>query len=276
MAAQLAGTGTKVRALARDPARASVVLGEGVEVVGGDLVEPDTLTAALDGVDAVFLVFPSVAADKVARELVSKLTKHARRIVYLSTYGVPDEPDEHAEPDGSIVGSHAHLEGLIAATAVEYTFLRASGFAANTLGWAEQIRRSDVVRWCHPGARRALVHEADLAAVGARALTEDGHDRMAYHLTGPEQLRQVEQLDAIGDALGRSLRFEEIDAARAAAELFPGMPADVVASIIEAHAAMVTHPEPATDTVERLTGRPALPFARWARDHVADFGGRVR
>ncbi|HEX6467917.1 MAG TPA: NAD(P)H-binding protein [Streptosporangiaceae bacterium] len=269
--AQLAATGAKMRALARDPGRASVMLGQGVEVVGGDLAEPGTLTAALDGVAAVFLVFPSIAADDAARGLVSKLTKHARRIVYLSTFGVPDEPDGHAEPDGTILGSHAHLEGLIAASAAEYTFVRSSGFAANTLRWAEQIRRSDVLRWFHPEARRALVHEADLAAVGVRALTEDGHDRRAYHVTGPEQLTQVQQLHAIGDALGRSLRFEEIDAAGAGAELYPGMPADTVASIIAAHGAMVAHPEPVTDTFERLTGRPARPFEQWARDHVADF-----
>ena len=165
--------------------------------------------------------------------------------------------------------------GLAAAPGTA-TFLRASGFAANTLGWAEQIRRSDVLRWFHPEAKRALVHEADLAAIGVRALTEDGHDRSAYHLTGPEQLTQVEQLHAIGAALGRSLHFEEIDAAVAGAELFPGMPDVVVASIIAAHGAMVAHPEPVTDMFERLTGRPALPFAQWARDHVGDFAGPAR
>ncbi len=274
--AQLAGTGVTVRALARDPASASAALGERVEVVGGDLSEPRTLTTALDGVDAVFLVFPSVAADGAARGLLAKLTEQARRIVYLSAHGVPEEPGVDVEPDGGILGSHAHVEGLIVASAAQYTFLRSSGFAANTLGWAEQIGRSDVLRWLHPRATRSLVHEADLAAVGVRALTEDGHNRMAYHLTGPEQLTQVEQLNAIGDALDRSLRFEEIGAADAAAELFPGMPAAVVSSIIEGQGAMVAHPEPVTDTVERLTGRAALPFAQWARDHVTDFARQPR
>ncbi|MFG2071985.1 SDR family oxidoreductase [Nonomuraea maritima] len=270
--AQLAEVGgVRVRALSRDPAAASAALGPRVEVVGGDLTMPDTLAAALDGVDAVFLVFPSVAADGAARESVAMLSRRARRIVYLSAHGVPDEPDQRAEPDGGIIGSHAHLEGLIAASASEYTFLRASGFAANTLAWAGQIRRSDVLRWFSPDARRALVHEADLAAVGVRALTEDGHHRMAYHLTGPEQLTQVEQLAAIGDALNRSLRFEEIGAAEAGTELFPGLPGEVVAAIVAGHAAMVTHPEPVTDTVARLTGRPALPFTQWARDHIDDF-----
>jgi uncharacterized protein YbjT (DUF2867 family) len=235
---QLSAVGSiRVRALTRDPEAASAGLGAGVEIVGGDLTVSHSLTAALDGVDAVFLVFPSVTADHAARPLVTTMTERARRIVYLSTHGVPEKPDRRAEPDGRILGSHAHLEGLIAASAAEYTFLRASGFAANTLAWAAQIRRSDVLRWFVPDARRALVHETDLAAVGVRALTEDGHHGMAYHLTGPDQLTQVEQLAAIGDALGRSLRFEEIDGTDAVAELFRGLPAEVGAAIIASHAA---------------------------------------
>jgi uncharacterized protein YbjT (DUF2867 family) len=225
---------------------------------------------------AVFLVFPSVLADAAARALVAALARQHRRVVYLSAHGVPEQPDPDAEPNGSILGSHAHLEGLIAASAAEYTFLRASGFAANTLSWAGQIRQSDVLRWFHPEARRALVHEADLAAVGVRALTGEGHNRMAYHLTGPQQLTQVEQLQTIGQELGRPLRFEETSTVQAVRELFPGLPAEVVASIVDGHAAFVDHPEPVTDVVEQLTGRPALSFARWAKDHVADFARRER
>src|SRR5256885_5620718 len=114
LTAQLAATGgVRVRALSRDPAAASTAFDPTVEVVGGDLTVPDTLTAALDGVDAVFLVFPSVTADGAARELVATLTKRVRRVVYLSAYGVPDEPDQRAEPNGSIIGSPRHLQGLI-------------------------------------------------------------------------------------------------------------------------------------------------------------------
>lgn len=267
---QLAGTGAGIRALTRNPVVTS--LGEAVEIVHGDLAQPETVSPALDGVDAVFLVFPSVAADASARELVATLTESVRRIVYLSSFGVPDEPDTSAEPDGGIIGSHAHLEGLIAGSAAEYTMLRPVGFAANTLTWAEQIRRSDVVRWYLPRLSRPLIHEDDIAAAGLRALLDDGHDRKAHVLTGPERLTQVEQLAAIADVLGRPLRFEECPTETVVAELFSGLPDEMVDSIVKGQEALLREPEPVTDTVERLTGRPALSFARWARDHAADFG----
>src|SRR6185295_15424849 len=141
--AQLAGTGAGVRAVARHPAAG---------VVAGDLTRPETLGPVLSGVDAALLVFPSVAGDAAAAALVEALTATVPHVVYLSAYGVPDLPAPEAAADGTILGSHAYVEGLLAASPGAATLLRASGFAANTLGWAPQIRAGDVLRWFHPTA----------------------------------------------------------------------------------------------------------------------------
>ncbi|MCA5892277.1 NAD(P)H-binding protein [Isoptericola sp. NEAU-Y5] len=104
--AQLRGRGgVHVRALTRSPARAD--LPDDVEVVAGDLSEPTSLDDALLGVDAVFLVFPTVQADGRASELVARMAKDVRRIVYLSAEGVPDDGDAPVE---GIIGSHAAIE----------------------------------------------------------------------------------------------------------------------------------------------------------------------
>jgi uncharacterized protein YbjT (DUF2867 family) len=227
-------------------------------MVAGDLTDPASLD--LTGVDAVFLVFPSVEADSAARDLIAALAP--RPIVYLSAHGAAPRDN----PDGTIMGSHGYLENLIAA-AGPYTFLRSSGFAANTLAWASQLRHSDTLRWIFPSARRSLIHEADLAAVAVRALTSDDHRGQAYHLTGPAQLTQAAQLAVLGSVLGRSLRFEEVPPAEARS-LFP---ASLAESIVAGQSHFVDHPEPFTDEVARLTGRPALPYESWARDHAAEF-----
>ena len=56
---QLAGAGTPVRALVRDPVGASSIRLPGVEIVTGDLARPDTLVHALDGIERVFLLTPA-------------------------------------------------------------------------------------------------------------------------------------------------------------------------------------------------------------------------
>lgn len=67
-----------------------------------------------------------------------------------------------------------------------------------------------MVRWPYAAAARSLIHEADIAAVAVRALTEDGHAGKTYLLTGPQTLTQIEQVHAIGEAVARPLRLDEI------------------------------------------------------------------
>ena len=247
----LRASGAPVRALVRSPVDLP-------EAVRGDLADPASLGDALTDVDAVFLVYPTLQADHTAPELIATLAEHKRHIVYVSSRG--------ADPaQGAILGSHGKLEELIKDSGAPWTFLRPSGFAGNTLGWAGQIRAGDEVRWFHGGATRALIHERDIAAVGIEAIVDRHHD-VTHDLSGPEQLTQVEQVETIGTVLGRSLRFVELDPETAKRELFPTMP-----GIVDAHAAMVTDPEPVVDTVERVLGRKALTYRQWVEDHLADF-----
>jgi len=108
--------------------------------------------------------------------------------------------------------------------------------------------------------------------VGVRALTEDGHDGRKYVLTGPELLTKAEQVRAIGEAIGRPLRFEEIPMEEARQKwIAAGLPSAVVDGIFTAHAWFVEEPGLATTTVEEVTGTPARTFREWALDHTGDF-----
>lgn len=107
---------------------------------------------------------------------------------------------------------------------MEWTFLRPAGFATNTLMWADQIRESGVVRWPFGQARRSLIHERDIADVAVQALTEDDHAGKRYVLTGPESLTQAEQVAAIGDAIGREVRWDELAREDAEKELVGKVP----------------------------------------------------
>jgi uncharacterized protein YbjT (DUF2867 family) len=253
----LRAAGAPVRALVRDPQAADIP-----EAVRGDLADPASLGDALADVDAVFLVYPTLQADHVAPELIATLAEHGRHLVYVSSRGA--DPDKDA-----ILGSHGRLERLIEGSGAPWTFLRPSGFAGNTLGWASQLRAGDDVSWFHGGATRALIHERDIAAVGIEAITDRQHG-VTYDLSGPEQLNQVEQVATIGAVLDRPLRFVELDPETAKRELFPDMP-EMAAAIVDGHAAMAANPEPVNDTVERVLGRKALTYRQWVEDHVADF-----
>ncbi|UFU06493.1 SDR family oxidoreductase [Ruania halotolerans] len=252
--------GADVRAMVRTPETAD--LPEGVEVVYGDLTQPATLEQAADGTASVFLLWPSTDISD-APAAVEVFARHASRIVYLSALEGPT----NQRPNGH----WGDVEDLVTQSGREWTFLRPGGLAANVLGWADQIR-TGVVRWPYGNAGRSLIHEADIADVAIRALTEDGHVGAAYPLTGPEVLTQAEQVRIIGETIGAPVRWEEqpIEEARENLTTAWGDPA-FVDMALAAWAEMVDTPEQVVATAEAVTGTPARPFRQWARDHADDF-----
>jgi uncharacterized protein YbjT (DUF2867 family) len=251
--ADLAATGQVVRAVTRTPSRVPA----GIEVARGGI---DDVGGMLDGVDRVFLVWPHMTAEG-AEPVVSALASRGSHVVFLSARGVTDDSPLF----------HARIERLLRDSGVDWTFLRAGGFATNTLEWAPQVR-AGVVRWVHGSAGRALIHERDIADVAVAALTSAGHAGAAYELTGPETLTQVEQVRTLGDAVGRAVRWDEMPVAEARETLLArGWEPGFVEHGLAYWASLVDQPETVTGVVEEVTGKPGRTFAVWAVEHAADF-----
>jgi uncharacterized protein YbjT (DUF2867 family) len=264
--AQLCAKGRAVRAVTRDPEHAKLPVA--VEVVRADLSIPETLEKPLEDVDVVFLVW--IAPPATIDAVLKKIFNNARRVVFLSSpHKTPHPLFQQPNP---LRGMHAKIEDTIEKSGVEWTFLRPGMFAANARAWwAPQIRRGETVRWPYLGVPTAPIHERDIAAVGVRALVEDGHNGAEYILTGPESLTQHEQIAAIGRGIGRSLRIEEMSPEEALRELLAYMPGVAIPMLTHAWAAAAGHPAWMTSTVAEVTGAPARSLHEWVRDHAAEF-----
>ncbi|MGH3205058.1 MAG: SDR family oxidoreductase [Streptosporangiaceae bacterium] len=265
--AQLRERDLPVRIVSRTSATAEMITAEtaGLQTARADLADPASLEPHLHDATALFLLWPftSVEVTTVLAPQMAKIAaRHVTRVVYLS-----------AQPAAERPGSFwALTERAIEDSGVPWTFLRPTGFASNTLLWADQIRSGDVVRWPFGAAARSLIDERDIAAVAVRALTQDGHAGSRYLLSGPAALTQAEQLAAIGKALGRDLTWQELprpEAMRALAAAWgdPGF----AASALDTWERFVTHPEIVTSTVRDLTGTPAHTFADWAAANAGAF-----
>jgi len=264
--AQLAAAGCTVRAMSRSPQGAG--LPQGVEAVRGDLSAPEALEPCLRDVDAVFLVWQLPLA--AAAAAVSRIASHAKSVVLLTS------PHRTAHPfyqqPNALRAVHAGLEQLIEQSGLQWTFLRPGPFAINSLHWwGPQIRTGDVVRWYYATAATAPIHEHDIAAAAVRALCDDGHNAKEYVLTGPQSLTQREQVEIIGDAIGRALHYEELSPAAARQYLSATMPPSIVDMLLTAYAAATDRPALVTGTVAEVTGKAARSFTRWAADHAAAF-----
>jgi len=261
--------GASVRALTRRPEHAA--LPAGVEVVPADFTVPASLDPALEGVQSVFLVWTAAAA--AAPAVVERLAAHPsslpRRVVYLSApFRTPHPFFQQPNPMRDI---HAEVEHLLAATSLEVAILRPGMFASNALHWwAPQIREGEVVRWPYASAETAPIDERDVGAVAARVLLDARHARGDYVLTGPESLSQAAQVQAIGDAIGRPLRFEELspdEFRRETAATWGG----VAEMLLAAWRAALGRPAYITSAVDEILGSPPRTFHQWAADHAAAF-----
>jgi uncharacterized protein YbjT (DUF2867 family) len=264
--AQLRAGDVPVRALSRKPQSAN--LPDGVDIVAGDLAAPETLDRALDDVDTVFLVWAAPFA--AAAAAIARMASQAERIVFLSSPIRTNHP--FFQQPNALRQVHAGVEDLIEKSGARWTILRPGPFALNCRNWwAPQIRNGDVVRWFHGAAQTAVVHERDIAAVAVRALCDERHDGRDYVLTGPESLTQREQLAMIGNAIGRTLTFDEVSPDAARREVIAAWPAAVADMLLSAYAAAVDRPAFITSAIEEITGTPARTFREWASDHAADF-----
>jgi uncharacterized protein YbjT (DUF2867 family) len=253
---ELLGAGHRVRALTRDPARAR--LPEGVEVAIGDLAVPDSLAAALEGVTAAHLITFDGGDGAPLRTgpQIARLAAEAgvRRVTML--WG----------------GEPGPVEEAMAAEGPPWTTLQPQEFMSNALLWTGSIKDEGVVREPFGATRSAMIHEADIGAVAARTLTEDGHAGKEYVMTGPEILDMPRKLAVLGEALGRDIRFVELTERQARERMRQGGASqEAIDHVIGWYADPPEEAYTVTDTVERILGRPARTFAQWARENAGAF-----
>jgi uncharacterized protein YbjT (DUF2867 family) len=248
--------GHSVRALTRDPAKADFPAG--VEVVQGDLTDPESLAAALEDVTGLHLITfggPYFAPLETGPQILEQARKAGVRRVTVLHGGGP-----------------SLLEDAVRASNFAWTVVMPVEFMSNALEWADGIRGDDEVREPFTGRLSAMVHEGDIGAVAAVALTENGHGGKEYVITGPEVLTLKDKTDALAAARGREIRLVELSEEQAVEQWrAAGQPDEVIGFLLEAYGNTPLVGRTVVDTVEKVTGRPARTFAQWAAEHADAF-----
>ncbi|HZX04380.1 SDR family oxidoreductase [Kribbella sp.] len=258
---ELVAAGAPVRALTANPARAA--LPSGVQVARGYLGKPETLPAALAGVDAVYLApLPAYVDDFVrcARDA------GVRRVVVLS--GEPAEYEAQGDP---ATWHYYRLERAVEAGGFAWTFLRPGQFMNNTLGWAPSIRAEGVVRAPYGNAVQTPIDLADIAAVARVVLMSERYDGQKITLSGPEGITPPEQVAHIAAAIGKEVRFEEQTPEEYLAELAPAIGLETAQWLLDGFRMMSEWPMKPEPAVRDLTGRPPVTYAEWARANAGAF-----
>lgn len=261
--------GQPVRAFVRDPIKAESLFGEPAELAPGDFAEPDSVRAALDGVDSVFL---SGADDprRVAWEMDAidmAAAAGVRRIVKLSSIV--------AQPGAPVAfwDWHGQIEQHLRASGLATTILRANAFMSNVLAGADRVAHEGRLFAPAGEAAIAMIDPRDVGAAAAAVLTTPGHDGKTHVLTGPEAITYEQAAADLSVATGREVEYIDVpDEAAKQAMIEGGLPEFVAKEIVQVFVMLRQGVgRQVTPTVEELTGSPARDFASFARDHARLF-----
>jgi uncharacterized protein YbjT (DUF2867 family) len=263
---QIVETGARVRAAFQSVSKAATAP-SGAEIITMDYNQPQTLRAALKGIDKVFLVGPptpnlTILERKAIDEIRQSGVRHA---VKLSAMGgrAAIFPRQHADS-----------EDYLRASGVAYTSLRPNGFMQNFVNYnAPTINTQGVFYGSQADGKVSHIDIRDIAAVAVRVLTGDGHEGKAYTLTGREALSNARIAGILSDVTGREIRYFDLSPEQFKQALLaagtPEWSADALVDLQQLY--RQGGASEVTGDVEQLLGRKPIRFEQFSRDYAAAF-----
>jgi uncharacterized protein YbjT (DUF2867 family) len=257
---RLLTAGERPRAFVRDQDKARERLGEQVEHVLGDLNRPETIEAALAGVDRLFLLTTQSAHQPEWESAVIQAATRAGvgQIVKLSVF----RADERSPLQ--IARQHGQAERALEQSGLAYTIVRPVFFMQNLLA----MLRDGAIYTAAATGRVAMVDARDAAAVAVAALTKDGHLGRTYTLTGPEALSFDDVANTLSRETGTLTRHVHVspDNVRAALE-GQGVAAWFANDIAKLHGMLAGgYEDLITNGVRAVTGSPPRELTQFVRD----------
>ena len=267
---------SQVKALVRSRSSAQALAAlPGVELVEGDMQRPETLAAALSGVDQALLISSPNRQMVETQCAFIDAAKNAgvRQIVKFSGLNA-----SVASPF-LFNRMHAEIESYLERSGVTWTHLRPSQFMSEYLRERPTIVAESALFLPLEDAKLAPVDVDDIAKAAFALLHTSGHQGKRYEMTGPEAQSMTEIAEQLSLALGKTVRYVNVPPAdRTRALLAAGVPS-YIAEALDVQASErrkgatgegVVHSE----THLALGIRPAT-FAEFARRNAAALHGEV-
>lgn len=206
----LVARGAHVRGFIRDRAKCDEVLRRGAaEVAVGDLGDPVSVGAALDGVVSVFYIAPAFISDEA--QIGVTVVEQARaagigRFVFSSVIHPCLELINHS--------AKAPVERALYDSGMNYAVLQPALFFQNyAAAWDRTIDTGVLAEPWSIQTRFSRVDYRDVADAAAIALTDDRLIGGTYELASDGHLNRHDVADLMSQAAGKPIRADRLDPA---------------------------------------------------------------
>ncbi|WP_210495741.1 SDR family oxidoreductase [Patulibacter sp. SYSU D01012] len=249
---------SSIVAAVRTPASAQDLADRGVQVREADYGRPETLQAALAGVDRLLLVSGNEVGRRASghRNVIDAAkTAGVSLVAYTSILNAGDTTMK-------LAGEHQETEEALRASGVPFVLLRNGWYTENyTAALAPTLEHGALLGASTGEGRVAPAARQDYAEAAAVVLTGEGHEGQAYELAGDRALTLPELASVIADAAGQPVAYAPMAADEYAGVLAgAGVPAPM-AEILADSDLGIDRGELVTDRddLRRLIGRPTTP-----------------
>ena len=267
---RLSEAGTPYRAGLHSPGKAAELkLPANSSAVEFDFTRPETMRAAMAGIERLFLLSPS-GPEMAEREIEAvELAGEAgvRHVVKLSAFG--------AQTDGFMLGRlHRESEKHVLASGLAYTFLRPNTFMQNLVFLcADSVRAEGRIYLPCGDTDISHVDSRNVAEIAQRVLRDDAHFKRIYEITGPESLTCTEIARRVSTVTGRNVSYVDIPPekfhARLAAMGLPGWMVEAMVDLLAFQAEGFT--SAVSPAYEHVMGKAPTSFNKWMRDAAGAF-----
>ena len=202
-------TADRIVAIVRDPSKAADLAAKGVALRQADYERPDTLRAAMDGVDRVLLI-SSDAVGVRARQHGAVIDAAKAAGVELLAYTSMLHAD--ATP-AKLAAEHKATEDAIAASGVPAAILRNGWYTENHLMGLDHALEHGAIVGAAGEGRFSSAARADYAAAAATVLTGEAQAGRVYELAGDDSYTLAQFAGELSRQAGRSIEYRNLSEA---------------------------------------------------------------
>lgn len=272
IARELLAKGIRVRALVRNAEKAEALKSGGAELAVADLDDPGSLTGDLfDGVtDVYFCTWNGPTALDQWKNFHAALQKAGAspRIVRGSAFGAPES---------RIIQQLQTSDRDLKESGLVWTILQPTFFMQNTFMAAETVKKQGVVYFDWGDGKAGMIDVRDIvdSAIGVLTATDGRYDGQSFVLTGPESIGFAEVAAAIGEAIGKEVKYVPVPHEGAKdAMLTLGMPEWIADGYNELSTGFENNfANTTTGNVQKLSGHAPRSFRQFARDFASVWQG---